>query len=153
MSSLFTKIINREIDADIVYEDDKVIAILDIFPVNPGHILVIPKHEVEDFTKNSPEDLARIMEVAQRVAQSLLELDGVEGINLISNVGKVAGQTIFHTHLHVIPRLANDGLQNWKQGEYENDEAKKSMANTLRDKLMSPQVYQDQHPTNPTPTM
>lgn len=153
MTSLFTKIVNREIEAEIVYEDDQVIAILDIFPANPGHTLIIPKHEVENFTKNTVEDLTRVMSVAQRVAQALMQLDNVEGINLISNVGEVAGQTIFHTHFHVIPRMKNDGHINWKQGEYENDTAKKAMADTLRDKLLAPEVYNDQHPTNPTPSI
>jgi histidine triad (HIT) family protein len=153
MSSIFTKIINKELPGEIIYESDQVIALLDIFPANFGHTLIIPKHEVPNYLENSLDDLTAVMQVAQLVGHALMQLPGVEGINLISNTGEAAGQKVFHTHFHVIPRFSGDGHQAWQQKEYASDEDKVEMANKLRDMLMAPMPYTDLHPTNPIPKM
>jgi histidine triad (HIT) family protein len=108
METIFTKIITREIPADIIYEDDTVLAFLDIQPINPGHTLVIPKVPSIDGTVVNPNTLAHMMEVAQKIANALKESVACTGVNFIMNNGADAGQEVFHTHLHVVPRHKDD---------------------------------------------
>lgn len=105
MSTIFTKIINREIPADIVYEDDVVVAFLDIRPVKKGHVLVVPKKEFENIFDGDPEILAHMMRVAQKIGKSLIKAVGAQGVNLVMNNGEEAGQEVPHAHLHIIPRF------------------------------------------------
>jgi histidine triad (HIT) family protein len=108
MTTIFSKIIAREIPAEIVYEDDRVIAILDINPVHPGHTLVIPKTFSASGLECAPEDFAYLMNIGQNIAQALIEALLCDGINFIMNNGVAAGQEVFHTHLHVVPRYTDD---------------------------------------------
>lgn len=108
MTTIFQKIIDREIPADIVYEDDIVLAFLDIRPINPGHTLIIPKEASVDGTETDPETLAHMIKIAQKIGQVQKRILGATGINYIMNNGEDAGQEVFHTHLHVIPRHKND---------------------------------------------
>lgn len=108
METIFSKIIAREIPADIVYEDEVVLAFLDITPVNYGHTLVIPKEPCINVFDGKPETLAHMMKVGQKIAQALKAADLAEGVNLIMNNGAEAGQEVFHAHLHVVPRLTGD---------------------------------------------
>ena len=123
MDTIFTKIINKEIPADIVYEDDVVLAFLDINPTNHGHTLVVPKIPSVDATETDPDTLAHIMSVGQRVALAQRELLNATGNNFIFNCGADGGQEVFHTHLHVIPRFTDDSVfapprhTNYKEGE------------------------------------
>lgn len=149
--SIFTKIINREIPAEIVYEDDQVIAILDIFPARAGHTLVIPKREAKNLTENTPDELLHIFQVVQKVSKAVLDLEGITGVNVVSNINESAGQTVFHTHIHIIPRTGEENYVSWDVNKYENDEALKEMADLLRDKLIAPVPYKDLHPGNPIP--
>jgi histidine triad (HIT) family protein len=112
-SCLFCKIAAHEIPSCIVYEDDTVIAFLDINPVLPGHTLVVPKAHGQDLRESSSDALAAVMDVVKKIAPGILAVVGGEGFNLTSNVGSCAGQAIFHTHFHLIPRHAGDGLVNW----------------------------------------
>lgn len=126
MSTIFTKIINREIPATIVYEDDSVLAFLDINPINPGHTVVIPKVASVDVCAATPEEVARVMLVAQKVAVACVSGLNCDGVNFLMNAGEAAGQEIFHTHMHVIPRHLDDGLSfSTKTGEYKDDAAAK----------------------------
>lgn len=108
METIFTKIITREIPADIIYEDDTVLAFLDIQPINPGHTLVIPKVPSVDGTVANPDTLAHMMKVAQKIAVALKTSVGCTGINFIMNNGADAGQEVLHTHLHIVPRHKDD---------------------------------------------
>lgn len=148
--SIFTKIINKEVPAEILYEDDTAIVILDKFPASPGHSLVIPKRQTKNILENSEQELQHLFTLAQMVGKALLTIDGVEGINVLSNVNEVAGQTVFHTHIHVIPRTGNEKVMAWEVDKYENDEKAHELADILRDKLMAPAIYKDLHPDNPT---
>lgn len=107
--SIFTKIINREIPADIVYEDDEVIAILDINPINKGHTLIIPKDPFVNALDGSADQLAHMMRVAKKLSPIIVEAVQADGFNLTMNNGEVAGQEVFHAHLHIIPRHKDDG--------------------------------------------
>ena len=123
--SIFTKIINREISADVVYEDDLVIAFLDINPVNKGHLLVVPKLWFKNIFDGEAEVLAQMMRVGQKLGLAIKKGLGADGINLLMNNGEEAGQEVPHAHLHVIPRLKNDGVyqkpthKEYQEGEME----------------------------------
>lgn len=108
MTTIFSKIISKEIPADIVYEDENILAFLDINPVNPGHTLVIPKEPSTDGLETNPEVLSQIIKIGQRVAQAQKKTLGCPGVNFVMNNGEAAGQEVFHTHLHVIPRYHDD---------------------------------------------
>jgi histidine triad (HIT) family protein len=131
MSTIFSKIIAGEIPCFKVYEDDYALAFLDINPVQPGHTLVIPKAPSEDGFSCSPEDLARLIVVGQNIAIALKEVVACDGVNFIMNNGEAAGQEVFHTHLHIIPRFTDDdAFEEPIRGEYEEGEAT-SLADTL----------------------
>ena len=106
--TIFTKIINREIPAHIVYEDDTVVAFLDNNPNNLGHTLVVPRQPFVNIFDAQPEVMAHIMKIGQLVGQALVSTPLATGINLIMNNGADAGQEVFHAHLHVVPRLPDD---------------------------------------------
>ncbi|ASW73993.1 hypothetical protein IQ37_07155 [Chryseobacterium piperi] len=108
---IFCKIINRELPASIIHEDDQVIAFMDIQPVNPGHILVVPKVHRE-FIAELDEDLtSRMFNVAAKINLAIRKSDiRSEGINYFLADGEAAGQEVFHTHLHIFPRFRNDGF-------------------------------------------
>lgn len=124
MTTIFSKIISKDVPADIVYEDEFVLAFLDINPVQPGHTLVIPKTPSEDGLSCSPEDLVRLIIVGQNIAIALKEVVACDGVNFIMNNGEAAGQEVLHTHLHVIPRFTDDdAFEEPIRGEYEEGEA------------------------------
>lgn len=110
MNCIFCKIISGEIPSAKVYEDSDFIAILDINPVSKGHVLVIPKKHCENLFDMDEELLSKTLKTLQKVAIAMKKGLNVEGINLVQNNGKDAGQIIFHSHFHLIPRLPNDGI-------------------------------------------
>lgn len=113
MDCLFCKIVAREIPAEIVYEDEKTLAFLDIHPINPGHALIIPKQHSDSFVVTPAEDIAAVMAAAQKIAPAILKAMGADAFNFTANNGKAAGQLIIHTHFHLMPRLATDGYKMW----------------------------------------
>jgi histidine triad (HIT) family protein len=110
MSTIFNKIINREIPAEILYETKSLISIIDIMPIHYGHALIIPKKEYKDFLEVPEAELGELFAAAQKVAGALVKTFNLEGFNFFANNGEVAGQSVFHFHIHVIPRYANDGI-------------------------------------------
>ena len=110
---IFCKIVKKQIPADIIYEDNNTLAFLDINPVNIGHTLVIPKEHYKTITDTPDAILANMMKTAKRVAKALKKGLNVDGFNIHCNNGKVAGQVVFHVHLHIIPRLSKDNLKPW----------------------------------------
>lgn len=108
METIFTKIINREIPAEIVYEDDIVLAFLDISPVNHGHTLVIPKSHFVNAFDAEPEIFAHMHKVGLKIAKALEKAGLADGVNMVTNNGEAAGQEVFHSHLHIIPRKLGD---------------------------------------------
>jgi histidine triad (HIT) family protein len=108
---IFCDILAGKAPASFVYRDDRVSAFMDLYPVNPGHVLVIPNRHATYLKDLDPEDGAQMFRVGQQIAESLRK-SGVkcEGINLFVADGTVAGQQIFHVHLHVLPRFAGDGF-------------------------------------------
>lgn len=108
MDTLFAKIITREIPAEIVYEDELVLAFLDINPINHGHTLIVPKKQFKNVFDGDSETLGHMMKVGQKIAKALKTAGLAEGVNLIMNNEAEASQEVWHAHLHVIPRKAGD---------------------------------------------
>src|SRR3989344_1406990 len=121
---LFCKIIAGEIPAQEVYEDDTVIAFLDIHPVNIGHTLVIPKEHSVNLYDTPDETLAHTMVIVKKLSVAVKEATGADGINIEMNNEPVAGQIIFHPHLHIVPRFSGDGFTHWHGArDYRDGEA------------------------------
>ena len=104
------KIVNKEIPNYTIYEDDQVLAFLDVNPTAYGHTLVIPKKHYESFVECSSDDLNHVMEVAQKIAKKMQENLHCDGINILSNVGEQAGQSVHHFHVHLIPRYKDSDV-------------------------------------------
>lgn len=110
--TIFSKIIAKEIPATIIYEDDDVLAFLDLAQTTKGHTLVIPKKVSVNFLDVSEQDLQKVMRVAQSLAKQIKENLGAQGINILSNAGEIAGQTVMYFHVHIIPRYSKDDTIN-----------------------------------------
>ncbi|MFA6377733.1 MAG: HIT family protein [Acholeplasmataceae bacterium] len=105
---IFCKIINGEIPSSIVYEDDDVLAILDISQATYGHTLVMPKVHFTSFLDVPHDVMHKVMDVAQRIGQVEIKLLGAKGVNILSNCYEAAGQSVMHFHVHVIPRYQEE---------------------------------------------
>ncbi|MFV9503485.1 MAG: HIT family protein [Oscillochloridaceae bacterium umkhey_bin13] len=117
MASIFTRIVQGDIPAAKVYEDDLTLAFLDINPASRGHCLVICKEERPGLLDLSPEQLTALSLTTQRVAQAIMTALQPDGFNIVQNNGAAAGQTVFHYHVHIIPRWNGDhALAAWRPG-------------------------------------
>lgn len=109
---IFCDIIDHKIPSSVVYEDDQVLAILDISQVTRGHTIVMPKAHTPDVIEADDETVRTVFSAAAKVAALLKEKTGAVGVNLLNNCGEAAGQTVNHLHVHVIPRYGeNDAIQ------------------------------------------
>ena len=108
---LFCKIVAGEVPSTRVYEDERTIAFMDINPATRGHLLVIPREHATDLLDVGAEDLAACAAAAQELAVRAKTRLGADGINLLNSCGRAAWQTVFHFHVHVIPRYENDPLR------------------------------------------
>jgi len=119
---IFCKIIKGDIPSTKVYEDEDVLAFLDIAPVNVGHTLIVPKEHFRNALMTPDDKIMDIFKVGKKIAEAL-RANGAEGINITLNNERASGQTVFHTHLHIIPRFENDGHNPWNQKSYKDNEA------------------------------
>ncbi|VEU75608.1 HIT-like protein (cell cycle regulation) [Mycoplasmopsis maculosa] len=103
MNDVFLKIINRELPAEIIYEDDICIAFFDKFPLQKGHFLVVPKTLSKNITEADDQTAAHLINVARKLAKERILDKGIPGFKTLINTGKAADQVIFHTHVHIIP--------------------------------------------------
>lgn len=108
---IFCKIVAGELPATIVDEDERTIAFMDIAPATPGHLLVIPRAHSRDLMEIGPGELQAVTLTAQRMARRVRERLDCDGVNLINSCGAAAWQTVFHFHIHVIPRYQDDPLK------------------------------------------
>ena len=108
---IFCDIVAGKLPAYKLYEDYLFIAILDRFPVNPGHTLIIPKFHAEDIFGLRKKESIQIMPLAQKIAAKMKEALKPDGFNILQNNGKAAGQVVFHYHMHIIPRYIGDGIK------------------------------------------
>ena len=124
MSTIFDKILDGAIPCHRVYEDDHVLAFLDINPLSAGHILVIPKERRAFLHELSDDQAAALGRVLPRLARAVMKASGATAYNVLQNNGAEAHQAVFHVHFHIIPKLGEQGLGlRWRTGALENAEA------------------------------
>lgn len=119
---LFCRIVRGEIPSAKVYENDNIVAFLDINPVNPGHTLVIPKQHYANMLETPEKILEELITVVKKVAPATMKATQTQGFNLGVNTGSVAGQEIFHVHFHIMPRRPDDKFRLWKGKPYKEGE-------------------------------
>ena len=120
---IFCKVIAGEIPAEVVDSDERTITVMDINPATRGHVVVIPREHSENHLTVSEEDLNATMAAVRRIARRMEETLSPAGFNVLNNVGRAAWQSIFHFHMHVIPRYAGDPLQlPWHPAPGDRDE-------------------------------
>lgn len=108
---VFCKIISKEFSSNIVYEDDYTLAFLDLSQSNDGHTLVVPKKHVENIFDMDDETISHVFKTVNKVSKAISKALNVNNINIINNNGKTAGQSVFHFHIHIIPRHENDQIK------------------------------------------
>lgn len=123
---IFCKIANGAIPSATVYEDEAFRVILDIAPAAKGHALILPKEHYDNLWELGEEEAAKVLAIAAKVSAAQKKALGCDGVNLLQNNGVAAGQTVFHFHMHLIPRYDNDNvLIPWNTLSYEDGEAAK----------------------------
>lgn len=131
---IFCKIINKEIPSKVVYEDNDFIAMLDIAPATKGHVLILPKEHASTLTELSDDKASKILVLAKKIINAMMKVHGFTSYNLVQNNGKLAGQTVNHFHLHLIPRYSVDDLGLWTPHEGDpsvTDELAKEVYNLI----------------------
>lgn len=128
---LFCKIIAGEIPSQKVYEDEKTFAFLDINPVNHGHTLVVPKKHSENIYDIDESDWIAVMKTTKMLASKIKEAVEADGINIEMNNDTAAGQIVFHTHVHIVPRIDDDGFRHWPGTPYK-DRGAEEIAEKIR---------------------
>ena len=117
---IFCKIANGEIPSKTLYEDEECRVILDLGPATRGHALILPKHHYNNLYELPDEMGAEVMKTAKKMAVRMKEKLSCDGLNLVQNNGEIAGQSVFHFHMHLIPRYVDDGQKikiGWTPGE------------------------------------
>jgi histidine triad (HIT) family protein len=130
---VFCRIAKGEIPCSKVYEDDRVLAFMDINPVTHGHTLVIPKAHSAAISEVSADDVSALGAALRRIAPAVMKAAGAEGYNILNNFGTAAGQAVEHVHFHIIPRKAGDGRgYRWLTFSYREGEAERLAADISR---------------------
>lgn len=124
MDCIFCKVIAQELPSTVVFENESLLAFLDIHPVNKGHVLVVPKTHSTDFLSTDSELLSSLMVPLKSIATAVLKGVGADACNISTNNGAAAGQIIFHLHWHIVPRFSDDGFKLWHGKEYKDGEMK-----------------------------
>lgn len=122
---IFCKLSNGDIPTNALYEDDVVKVIFDLNPASKGHVLILPKNHFDDIYSMDDATAAHVFQVAVKVAKAMKETLGCEGLNIVQNNGEIAGQTVFHFHMHLIPRYKgdkNDDILKYTPLELSDDE-------------------------------
>ena len=133
--TIFEKIIERIIPATIIYEDEYTLAFLDAHPINPGHTLVVPKKHSKNIYDTDVETIRAVAETVQKIAIAIKKATKADGINIHQNNDAAAGQIIFHTHTHVIPRFEGDGYVHWRNSTEYNKEMISQIAQEIKNNL------------------
>ena len=122
---IFCKLANKDIPTNIIYEDDRFTVILDASPATKGHALILPKNHAANIYELPDEAASAVFVLAKKLATKMTEILHCDGFNIVQNNGEVAGQTVFHFHMHLIPRYLNDGNQDkltWNHAEFTPEE-------------------------------
>lgn len=126
---IFCKIANGDIPSASVYEDEDFRVILDIAPAAKGHALILSKNHYSNVWELGQKESEKVMALAAKISAAQKKALGCDGINLLQNNGEAAGQSVFHFHMHLIPRYENDGVEiPWKTLSYEEGEIEKVCA-------------------------
>lgn len=121
---IFCKIINGDIPSTVIYEDENAKVILDIAPAAKGHAILILKEHVANVFELDAELAGKVFAIVPKVAAAIKETLGCDGMNILQNNGVAAGQTVFHLHIHFIPRWEDDTIRiKWETGSYADGEA------------------------------
>ena len=134
--NIFAKILRGDIPCHKIHEDENTLAFLDIMPRSEGHALVITKEKARDLFDIKPEALARLMAVVQKLAPKIQEAMGAEGVLIQQFNGAAAGQTVFHLHVHIVPRKQGEALKP-HAGKMEDQAKLAATAEKIRKKLAS----------------
>ncbi len=129
---LFCKIVAGDLPSAKVHEDDRTVAFMDINPATRGHLLVIPREHATDLLEVPGEDLAACAAAAQELARRVTDRLGADGVNLLNSCGRAAWQTVFHFHVHVIPRYDGDPLRLPGSPQQPDDDELEAVAGELR---------------------
>ncbi len=121
--TIFAKIANGEMPAEIIWQNDAFIAFLDVLPIEPGHVIVAPKRMADSLEDLSNEELGGLMIAVQKVGAAMLHGLGVKGYSIFLDNKDAANQHIPHVHFHVVPRAEGDGLGRWPQNAYDEGQA------------------------------
>lgn len=128
---IFCKLANGDIPTNALYEDEIVKVIFDLSPASEGHILILTKEHFDNIMSVDDVTAAHVFQIAAKLARAIEKAINCEGINILQNNGEAAGQTVFHFHMHLIPRYLKDGVNiTWTQGRTSVEEI-----NTLKEKL------------------
>ena len=132
---IFCAIANGDIPTMSLYEDDEFNVIFDASPATLGHALILPKNHAKNVFWMEDDELARAHVLAKKVASALIDVFRADGVNILQNNNPAAGQSVFHFHIHVIPRYENDGaMMSWKPGEQDKEALEAALAK-LRAKI------------------
>ena len=134
-SCIFCKIVQNQIPASVVYEDERVLAFLDIKPLNEGHTLVIPKAHYENIFDIPSSLIKYVHGVTKQIAFAVKKTTNADGISIIQQNGKAAGQDVFHLHVHIIPRYEGQKLPSFSELSEANREELNQTAAKIRDNL------------------
>ena len=129
---IFCRIVQGGMLSYKVHEDKNTLAFLDIFPINHGHVLVIPKSHFADIFDIPEKDMQNVMVTAKKLAPAVMKATKADGINIGMNNKPASGQVVMHAHLHIIPRYKNDGLKTWPQKPYGSEEEKEKIAAEIK---------------------
>lgn len=120
---IFCKLANGVIPTNVLYEDDVVTVFFDAAPASKGHVLIVPKEHFDNIYSLDENTAAHIFKVAVKLANAIKDTLNIEGLNIVQNNGEAAGQTVFHFHMHIIPRYENDTVDvKWIPGEITQEE-------------------------------
>lgn len=135
---VFCKIVAGQLPAAMVYEDARVVAFLDIAPLNKGHTLVVPRQHFFSITECPPDIQAAILQAASRIAAAMMRAVDADGFNLILSNGACAGQVVQHVHMHVVPRFPDDGVSLPSRSvAYDGDEEKQRIIAEVRKRIQA----------------
>lgn len=126
---IFCKIIEGDIPSKTLYENEEFKVIFDISPASKGHVIILPKYHVANIFELPEEITAKAFVLAKKIATVLQKVLNCDGVNILQNNGEAAGQTVFHLHIHVIPRYKDDNMGlSWVQGQADKEELEKIIA-------------------------
>ncbi len=132
MECVFCKIANGEIPSATLYEDEEFRVILDISPASRGHALILPKKHAADLYELPDGTASKVLILAKNIASKMKDVLGCDGLNLVQNNGEMAGQTVFHFHMHIIPRYKGDDVKvGWRPGKL-SDEMREELVDILK---------------------